>query len=217
MKVNEIFLSIQGESSYAGRPCGFVRLTGCDLRCAWCDTAYAYAEGREMSVEDVLREIAKFDCPLVEITGGEPLLQEASLELMRRLCDAGKTVLLETNGARDIAPVDRRVIRIVDLKTPSSGESGRIRWENLDHLRDTDELKFVIATREDFEWSRDCVRQRRLEKKVRTILFSPVPRPAGGTAVTPSKLAEWILAEKLQVRLQLQLHKLLWPDVNRGV
>jgi len=214
--VSELFYSIQGESTWAGLPCLFVRLSGCNLRCNYCDARYTWEEPEQtMALVAIIDWLRQWPGVMVEITGGEPLLQPPSLELMAALCDRGKTVLLETNGANDIAPVDPRVIRIVDLKPPSSSESHRNRWENLACLRDADELKFVIATREDFEWARDRVREHRLERKLRAIHFSPVQRPEGG--LSPQTLAEWILAEKLPVRLQLQLHKILWPAAKRGV
>lgn len=211
LRVNEIFHSIQGESTHAGRPCVFVRLTGCNLRCSWCDSAFAFYEGRPMSTEEVLAEVARFECRLVEVTGGEPLAQEASLHLMQSLVDAGYEVLLETSGSLPIDRVPRGIRRIVDVKCPASGESGKNLWENLERLREGDELKFVIAGREDYEWARGQVVVRGLTDKT-TVLFSPVH-----DAVDPGALAGWVLADRLPVRVQVQVHKVLWPGVLRGV
>ncbi len=238
--VNEIFLSLQGESTFAGLPCVFIRLTGCNLRCAWCDTAYAFSEGARLDLDEVLQRVetlaqpfaaggASPALPLVELTGGEPLLQPASLVLLERLAARGRTVLLETSGAIDIGPVDPRVRRIMDLKCPSSGESARIRWENLERLRPSDELKFVIASVEDYRWARRTVAERRLASLC-PVLFSwaePLtpamrdaslkPFPADHTPLSRRELAERIVADALPVRLQTQLHKLLWPPETRGV
>jgi 7-carboxy-7-deazaguanine synthase len=236
--VNEIYLSLQGESTFAGLPCVFVRLTACNLRCSYCDTAYAFAEGWKRSLAEVRAEVlrlaepfitGKSPLPLVELTGGEPLLQKNSLPLMRALCDDGFTVLLETSGALDISPVDRRVRRIMDLKCPSSGEAGRNRWENLAHLGSTDEIKFVIGTVEDYHWAKAAVRERGLAG-ICPLLFSWVhplaPEqahsslkavPPGQTPLSRAELAERILADALPVRLQVQLHKVLWPAQQRGV
>jgi len=212
LTVNEIFLSVQGESTWAGVPCVFVRLTGCDLRCSYCDTAYAFSEGKRRPLEEVVAEALAFDTPLVEVTGGEPLLQPAALPLMAALCDAGRTVLLETSGAHDIANVDPRVHRIVDLKTPSSGESAKMRWANLDLLTARDEIKFVIGSREDYEWARLKTRQYALPERVRAVLFSPV-----FGKIAPASIVEWLLADKLAVRFQLQMHKGIWDPQRRGV
>lgn len=209
--VNEIFRSVQGESTHAGRPCVFVRLTACDLRCSWCDTEYAFHEGTRRPVSDVVREVLALGGDLVELTGGEPLLQPGVHELARELLEHGKTVLLETGGHRDISGVDARVRRIVDVKTPSSGESRRNRWENLAELRDGDELKFVISDRADFDWALDVVRGHGLEDRI-PILFSPV-----WGVLEPAELADWLLASGVRARLQIQLHKILWPEVLRGV
>lgn len=248
--VNEIYLSLQGESSFAGLPCVFVRLTACNLRCSYCDTAYAFTEGRRMPLEAVLAEVHRLAAPfapakivslpaesetrnprlpLVELTGGEPLLQPAALPLLRALCDAGFTVLLETSGARDIAPVDPRVHRIMDLKCPSSGEAERNRWENLAHLRPTDEVKFVIGTAEDYAWAKEVLRRHNLTALC-PVLFSwatPLaphqrdpslkPVPAGHTPLSRRELAERLLADALPVRFQAQLHKVIWPPDQRGV
>ena len=204
LKVNEIFYSLQGESTRAGQPCVLVRLTGCHLRCVWCDTAYAFHDGEWLSLDEVLARVAAFGCPLVELTGGEPLLQPGALPLLRALCDRGHEVLLETSGAVDIAPVDPRVRRIVDIKCPGSGEVERNLWSNLELLRSTDELKLVIADEADYRWARELVRERELHRRC-PVHFSPV----AGT-LQPAELAGWILRDRLSVRLQLQLHKLLW-------
>ncbi|KAB2952810.1 MAG: radical SAM protein [Thermoanaerobaculia bacterium] len=211
LKIAEIFHSIQGEASFAGRPCVFVRLTGCQMRCAWCDTAYAFHGGEWRTLDEIVAAVRAFGCPLVEITGGEPLLQPDVLPLMTRLCDEGFEVLLETGGGLDIAPVDRRVRRIVDVKCPGSGEAAGNRWENLDDLRPGDELKFVVADRADYEWARETIAARSLGGRC-PIHLAPV-----WGAVAPAELAAWILADRLNVRLSLQLHKLLWGAEARGV
>jgi 7-carboxy-7-deazaguanine synthase len=210
LRVNEIFYSLQGEASFAGRPCVLVRLTGCHLRCSWCDTEHAFYEGEWLSRKEVLARVATLGCPLVELTGGEPLLQPGALPLLADLCDAGYQVLLETSGAVDIAPVDPRVRRILDVKCPGSGEVGRNHWPNLELLRPTDELKLVLADEADYAWARDLVLERRLHERC-PVWFSPV-----SGRLAPAALAEWILRDRLPVRLQLQLHKLLWGDA-RGV
>lgn len=211
LRINEIFHSIQGESTHAGRPCVFVRLTGCNLRCVWCDTAYAFHDGAALSVDDVIDRVAAYGCDLVEITGGEPLLQPEAVDLMRALLDRGLEVLLETGGSLPIDVVPVGVKRIVDLKCPGSGEAERNVWRNLDGLRAGDEIKFVIADRDDYEWAAEVVRSRGLADKA-TVLFSPVhDRLPGG------ELARWVLSDALPVRVQLQLHKHLWPGVLRGV
>jgi 7-carboxy-7-deazaguanine synthase len=211
LHVNEIFHSIQGESTHAGRPCVFVRLTGCNLRCVWCDTAYAFHEGRPMEVADVLDRVSAYGCPLVEVTGGEPLLQPEAIDLMRGLVDRGHEVLLETGGSLPIDEVPPEVKRIIDVKCPGSGESDRNRWENLDALRPGDELKFVIAGRPDYEWAASVVRRRGLASRA-TILFSAVH-----PGLAPGELARWVLDDALPVRVQLQMHKVLWPGIVRGV
>jgi 7-carboxy-7-deazaguanine synthase len=273
MVVNEIYLSLQGESTRAGLPCVFIRLTGCNLRCSWCDTAYAFTEGRQQTLEEVMERVRQLAAPyegwgqgrpreretltgsaakatgahraphhggddvhpetrrlpLVELTGGEPLLQPAALPLMRHLCDEGFTVLLETSGALDIAPVDARVRRIMDLKCPASGEHERNRWENLAHLRQTDEIKIVIATQEDYAWSKQQLLARRLDV-ICPVLFSwaaPLadaqrhvalkPVPPGHTAISQRELADQIIADALPVRFQVQMHKVVWPTQARGV
>ncbi len=256
--VNEIYLSIQGESTFAGLPCIFVRLTACNLRCSYCDTAYAFAEGKKMSLSEIrarIDELARpfescaqkravgvsavetgaggtplLRClPLVELTGGEPLLQPNSKPLMKSLCDGGFTVLVETSGALDLAAVDPRVRRVMDLKCPSSGEVSRNRWENLKHLKDTDEIKFVIGTHEDYDWAKQRIDEHRLAA-ICPVLFSWVSPlqphqqdkslkhvPEGQTAISRRELVERIIAEALPVRFQLQMHKFIWPPDQRGV
>lgn len=213
LKVNEIFYSIQGESSYAGYPCAFVRLTGCNLKCSYCDTRYAYHEGEELEIEEILKRIKPFRCPLIEVTGGEPLLQEETPLLILRLLDEGYTVLIETNGSRDISRVDRRCIRIIDIKCPSSGEAEQNDIENFDRLIASDELKFVIGNRTDYEYAKDILDQ--LNKKAVQVLhihFSPI-----FGQITPETLVDWILCDHLSVRLNLQLHKFIWNPDRRGV
>jgi 7-carboxy-7-deazaguanine synthase len=248
--VNEIYLSLQGESTFAGLPCVFVRLAACNLRCSYCDTAYAFTEGQNMAPEDVAARIRQLAAPyesgqtlsgqqearpapsrlpLVELTGGEPLLQRNSLPLMKDLCDEGFTVLLETSGALDVAQVDSRVRRIMDLKCPSSGESKRNRWENLPHLKRTDEIKFVIGTLEDYQWATEKIARHGLAG-ICPLLFSWVSPlqphqqdkslrevPAGQTPISRIELVEKIIADALPVRFQLQMHKFIWPPDQRGV
>jgi 7-carboxy-7-deazaguanine synthase len=238
--VNEIYLSLQGESTFAGLPCVFVRLTACNLRCSYCDTAYAFTAGKKMPLAHVRAEVHRLArpfpqpagpmrLPIVELTGGEPLLQPGSITLMRGLCDDGFTVLIETSGALDISAIDPRVRRIMDLKCPSSGEAGRNRWENLPHLKRTDEVKFVIGTREDYEWAEQMIRAHRLDS-ICPLLVSWVhplspeqqdkslkPVPPGQTPISQRELAELILAEALPVRFQVQMHKVIWPPDQRGV
>lgn len=211
VKVHEIFHSLQGESTHVGRRCVLIRLTGCQMRCTWCDTEYAFYEGAWRTVEDVVEEATSYDCPLVELTGGEPLLQPGAFPLMTELCDRGHEVLVETGGGVDVSRVDPRVRRILDVKCPDSGEAENNRWENLDVLTPRDEVKFVIASEADYQWARDVVRERRLAERC-PILFSPV-----WDGVAPRDLAEWILQDRLPVRFQLQLHKLLWGPETRGV
>jgi len=210
--VNEIYESVQGESTFAGLPCVFVRLSVCDLRCSWCDTPHAFTRGERSSRAAVLERALAFACPLVEITGGEPLLQPEVFPLMTALCDAGKTVLLETSGAHDIGPVDRRVHVVMDLKCPDSGEAHRNRWANLDALKPTDQIKFVIASRRDWDWAAAAVRDYRLDERF-TCLVSAV-----FGAVAPVDLVGWLLASGLhRVRVQLQMHKYIWEPSTRGV
>ena len=253
--VNEIYLSLQGESTFAGLPCIFIRLTACDLRCSYCDTAYAFTEGKKKSLEEVCTEVRRLaapfrpslnpqppgtvkrsgdgstlnPAPLIELTGGEPLLQKNSLPLMKWLCNDGFTVLLETSGAHDISPVDPRVRRIMDLKCPGSGEAGHNRWENLKHLKATDEIKFVIGTVEDYEWARRQITAHKLDS-ICPLLFSwaqPLASeqqgkelkkvPPGQTPLSRRELAERIIADALPVQFQVQLHKIIWPAAERGV
>lgn len=206
LRVTEVFFSIQGESTFAGRPCVFVRLTGCQMRCRWCDTAYAFHGGRWRTREELLDEVAAYGCPLVEVTGGEPLLQPGTLPLLADLCDRGHEVLLETGGGLDIKGVDPRVRRIVDVKCPGSGEAENNRWENVEDLRPTDEVKLVLAGEADYRWAVRVLEERRLAERC-PVLFSPV---AG--ELHPRELAEWILRDRLPVRFQLQVHKLLWGN-----
>lgn len=211
LKIYEIFYSIQGESTFAGRPCVLVRLTGCQMRCSWCDTEYAFHGGAWMGLDEVMGKVAAFGCPLVEVTGGEPLLQPGCLPLLTALADAGYEVLLETGGGLDIAPVDPRVRRILDIKCPASGESANNRWENLSDLRPTDEIKFVVADRADYDWAKGVIAERQLAG-VCPLHFSPV-----WESCPPAELAAWILADRLPVRLTLQQHKILWGKDTRGV
>jgi 7-carboxy-7-deazaguanine synthase len=211
IRITEIFHSIQGESSHIGRPCVFVRLTGCNLRCRWCDSEYTFTGGEKLSLDDVLARVAAYGCNLVEVTGGEPLAQAESLDLIQRLLDAGHEVLIETSGSIDVGPVDRRAKLILDIKCPGSGEVAKNRWANLEHLKPGhDEIKFVLAGREDYEWARGVIAERQLERF--TILFSPV---WGELELRP--LAEWMLADRVPARLQTQLHKHIWGADARGV
>lgn len=211
LAVNEIFQTIQGETTRVGEPCVILRLTGCPLRCSWCDTTYAYDEGALRDVADVVADALAFPARLVAVTGGEPLAQRATLALLTALCDAGRTVLLETSGALDITRVDPRVCRIVDVKCPGSGMQDRNRWQNLEILRPHDEVKFVLASRLDYEYARDVVRRHDLAARC-PVLFGPV-----SGAVDPRDLAAWILEDALAVRLQLQIHKIVWEPGRRGV
>lgn len=212
LTINEIFHSIQGESTYAGRPCVFVRLTACDLRCRWCDTPYAFHEGRKMSVDDVVADVEARGCATVEVTGGEPLLQPDVYPLMQRLLDSGKTVLIETGGHRSIADVPPGVIRIMDVKCPGSGESEKNDWGNLARLTKRDEVKFVIADRRDYDFAKEIVTRENLPARVNAVLFSPVHGE-----LDPKQLSEWVIADRLDVRVQLQVHKYIWSPETRGV
>ena len=212
LTVNEIFYSIQGESSYVGRPCVFVRLTACDLRCSWCDTAYAFDEGRKVSVSEVVTEVDAYQCSLVEITGGEPLLQSDVYPLMERLITCDKTVLLETGGHIDTSDVPPAVIKVMDVKCPGSGEVERNAWTNLERLFPHDEVKFVIRDRADYEFARDVIGRYQLEKRCAAVLFAPVHR-----VLEPRDLTTWSLEDRLPVRVQVQLHKYIWGDDARGV
>jgi 7-carboxy-7-deazaguanine synthase len=209
--IHEVYRSIQGESTFAGWPCVFVRLSVCDSRCTWCDTPYAFRQGTVWAVEQVIEKVQSFHCPLVEITGGEPLLQPEILPLMSRLADLGLTVLLETSGAHAVDAVDRRVHIIMDLKCPDSGESAGNRWANLDVLKPTDEIKFVVASRGDFEWAAATMREHQLDRRF-VVLLSP----AFGL-LPPAELAAWLLDSGLHARMQLQLHKYIWDPQARGV
>lgn len=223
LRINEIFHSIQGESTWAGCPCVFVRLTGCHLRCHYCDSEYAFHEGQRQSIESIIEAVLQYTTCLVEITGGEPLLQAGVHDLMTRLCDLGRTVLLETSGACDIASCDPRVVRILDFKTPGSGEVDRNLWSNVEHLTKRDEVKFVITDRRDYEWSREVVRRHDLASRVTAVHFSPVFEQAAGVEIAGcaglphADLARWILDDMLPVRLQTQLHKVIWHPQARGV
>ena len=210
LRITEIFHSIQGESSHAGRPCVFVRLTGCNLRCRWCDSEYTFTGGERMTLEEVLDRVRSYACNLVEVTGGEPLAQSESLELIRRLCDEGFEVLIETSGSNDITRVDRRARIILDVKCPGSGEEMKNRWENLGELRAHDEIKFVIADRQDYEWARTIIAEKGLDRW--TVLLSPV-----WGEMEPRLLAEWMLADRVPARFQTQLHKHIWGAEARGV
>jgi 7-carboxy-7-deazaguanine synthase len=241
--VNEIYLSLQGESTFAGLPCVFVRLTACNLRCSYCDTAYAFTEGRKMALPDIRAEVQRLAMPfaahasrithhalpLIELTGGEPLLQANALPLMKQLCDDGFTVLVETSGALDISEVDSRVRRIMDLKCPSSGEVERNRWANIPQLKTTDEIKFVIGTVEDYEWARQQIAEHKLDTLCPLLMSWVHPLrpeqqdkslkkvPAGLTLISRRDLVERIIADALPVRFQAQLHKIIWPPEQRGV
>ena len=221
--INEIFRSIQGESTWAGLPCVFVRLTGCHLRCGYCDTEYAFHEGRRMGIDAVLAEVRRLGGDLVEVTGGEPLLQPAVYPLMTGLCDRGHTVLVETSGACDIGACDARVVRIMDIKTPGSGEADRNDWANIERLNRRDQVKFVLTDRADYQWAKDVIARHDLAERVHAVLLSSVHvQPAGeqlpGSPGLPLRdLAEWVLADHLPVRIQTQLHKLIWDPTTRGV
>lgn len=208
LRLTEVFYSLQGEASRAGLPTVFVRLTGCPLRCTWCDTTYSFTGGEPATIESVLAEVGKYPARQICVTGGEPLAQKDCLPLLKALCDAGFDVSLETSGALDVADVDPRVSRIMDLKAPDSGESAKNRWENLSALNRRDEIKIVIASRADYEWAREVLRERQLIHLC-PVLFSP----AGGL-IEPQSLADWILEDGLDVRFQLQLHKLLWGNMK---
>jgi 7-carboxy-7-deazaguanine synthase len=243
LTVNEIYLSLQGESTFAGLPCIFIRLTACNLRCSYCDTAYAFSEGRKMLLAEVSAEVKRLATPfaavksgngnsrlpLIELTGGEPLLQKNCLPLMKQLCDDGFTVLLETSGAHDISNVDPRVRQIMDLKCPSSGEVARTRWDNLAHLKRSDEIKFVIGTEEDYDWARRQIAERKLDSICPLLMSWVHPLapgqqdsslknvPAGQTLISRQQLAEKIIADALPVRFQVQLHKVIWAPEQRAV
>jgi 7-carboxy-7-deazaguanine synthase len=211
LQIHEVFASIQGESTYAGLPCVMVRTAGCNLRCTYCDTLYALGQGEKWSASDILAKVDSYGLKHVEITGGEPLLQAGTVPLMKILCDRGYTVLLETNGSLEVTAVDPRVIRIIDLKTPASGAADLNLWSNLESLRPSDEIKFVLADRRDYDWSVDVLFRHALPARC-AVLMGPV-----FGRLAPARLAEWILADRLPVRLQIQLHKLIWDAEARGV
>jgi len=211
MRINEIYLSLQGESTYSGLPCVMIRTTGCNLRCSYCDSAFSFTEARDMSLPEILKAVDAFHVPLVELTGGEPLLQTESLELLKTLCDRNYTVLLETSGSLDISKIDPRVIIVMDLKCPSSGEMESMLWENINALRSKDEVKFVVGDERDFYWALNVVRKHRLDTKC-TVLYSCVFE-----TLQPSLLAEWILKERAPGRMQLQQHKYIWDPLKRKV
>ena len=211
IKINEIYYSVQGESSKAGLPTVFVRLTYCNLRCSYCDTEYAFHEGKDMTIDAILDEVKRYNCNLVEITGGEPLFQNESLELMKRLCDEGFDVMLETSGSLPIKDVDKRVMIIMDLKCPSSKMMKKNLYENLNYIKPTDEIKFVIGNREDYEWAKETINKFALTEKS-ALLFSVV-----FGKLAPVQLVDWILEDKLKVRYQLQMHKIIWEPTAKGV
>ncbi len=211
LKINEIFYSIQGESSAAGLPTTFVRLTGCNLRCTYCDTEYAFYEGEDFTVEEAIRKVEEHGCKLVEVTGGEPLMQKDVFPFMTKLCDKGFDVMLETSGSLPIEKVDKRVKIIMDLKTPSSGMMNKNLYENIEYLKPNDEVKFVIGTQEDYNWSKEQIEKFGLTEKA-NVLFSPV-----FNSIEPKQIVEWILNDKLNVRFQLQMHKYIWEPETRGV
>jgi 7-carboxy-7-deazaguanine synthase len=211
LKVNEIYYSIQGESSKAGLPCVFIRLTYCNLRCSYCDTEYAFYEGTDMSIDSIIEQVKKFNCNLVELTGGEPLFQNESLELMDGLCSEGFEVMLETGGSLPVKDVNKKVIIILDLKCPSSNMMKKNHYENLQYIKPTDEIKFVMGTREDYEWSKEMIQKYNLEGKcglLASVVFG---------SLEPLKLVAWILKDNLKIRFQLQMHKFIWEPNAKGV
>jgi 7-carboxy-7-deazaguanine synthase len=211
IKVNEIYYSVQGESTKAGLPCVFIRLTYCNLRCVYCDTEYAFYEGKDMEIDEIISEAAKYNCQLVELTGGEPLVQKEAFELMRRLCDKGFEVMLETGGSLPVKEVDGRVKIILDLKCPSSGMAKKNFYENVNFIKHSDEVKFVIGARDDYLWAKETIEKYGLTEKCE-ILFSAV-----FGKITPETIVNWILEDNLKVRFQLQMHKFIWDPVKRGV
>ena len=212
IRIHEIYESIQGESTFAGLPCTFVRLSRCNLRCRWCDTPQAFEGGTQLSRADVLEKALSFGTPLIELTGGEPLLQAGAIPLLRELCDSGRTVLLETSGERDISEVDPRVHRIMDLKAPGSDESHRNRWENIKHLTQRDEVKVVLADRADYEWAKGVIEEHGLVERVNAVLLSCV-----WGELDPKDLVQWVLEDHLPVRVQIQMHKVIWDAGTQGV
>jgi len=212
IRIHEIYESIQGESTFAGLPCTFVRLSRCNLRCRWCDTPQAFEGGTQLLRADVLEKALSFGTPLVELTGGEPLLQPGAIPLLRELCDAGRTVLLETSGERDISGVDPRVHRIMDLKAPGSDESHGNRWENIEHLTQRDEVKVVLADRADYDWAKGVIEEHSLTDRVNAVLLSCV-----WGELDPKELVQWVLEDRLPVRVQIQMHKVIWDADTQGV
>lgn len=211
LKVNEIFYSIQGESTFAGLPCVFIRLTYCNLRCSYCDTEYAFYEGKDMSIDEILDEVKNYNCNLIEVTGGEPLFQKESFELLTKLCDLGYTVLLETSGSISIENVDKRVIIIMDLKTPSSKMEKKNKYSNINYLKPNDEVKFVIGDRNDYEWAKNIINIYNLTSKCKVLMGVVF------NELSNLDLAKWILEDKLNARFQIQLHKYIWPPEMKGV
>lgn len=212
LKINEIFYSIQGESTRAGLPCVFVRLTYCNIRCVYCDTEYAFYEGKDMTIESIIEEVSRYDCKLVELTGGEPLVQDNVHNLMKHLCDKGYDVLIETGGSLPIENIDQRVKVIMDIKTPYSNMEKKNRYENIKSLKPIDEVKFVIGSREDYDWAKESIKKYDLAAKTAQVLMSPV-----FDKIENIELAQWILNDRLNVRFQLQMHKYIWHPETRGV
>ncbi len=211
LKINEIYYSVQGESTHAGRPCIFIRLTYCNLRCSYCDTEYAFYDGKDMEITDIMSEIKQWDCNLVEVTGGEPLFQDECIDLLNELVNSNYEVMLETGGSLSISDVPKKVVKIVDFKCPSSGMVKKNLWSIVDDLQAHDEVKFVIGNREDFDWAKDRITEYSLDK-ICTLLFSPT-----FGEIDPQQIVEWILAENLPVRMQLQMHKMIWSPEEKGV
>mgnify|MGYP001247453646 FL=1 len=211
LKINEIYYSVQGESTHAGRPCIFIRLTYCNLRCSYCDTEYAFYDGKDMEITDIMSEIKRWDCNLVEVTGGEPLFQDECIDLLNELVNSNYEVMLETGGSLSISDVPKKVVKIVDFKCPSSGMVKKNLWSIVDDLQAHDEVKFVIGNREDFDWAKDRITEYSLDK-ICTLLFSPT-----FGEIDPQQIVEWILAENLPVRMQLQMHKMIWSPEEKGV
>ena len=211
LKINEIYYSVQGESTHTGRPCIFIRLTYCNLRCSYCDTEYAFYEGKDMEIAQIISEIQQWDCNLVEVTGGEPLFQEECIDLLHELINSNYEVMLETGGSLSISDVPKKVIKIVDFKCPSSKMEKKNLWSIVDDLQGHDEVKFVIGNREDFDWAKDRITEYSLDK-ICTLLFSPT-----FGEIDPQQIVEWILAENLPVRMQLQMHKMIWSPEEKGV
>jgi 7-carboxy-7-deazaguanine synthase len=212
IRIHEIYESIQGESTFAGLPCTFVRLSRCNLRCRWCDTPQAFEGGTQLPRADVLKQALSFGTPLVELTGGEPLLQPGAIPLLQELCDSGRTVLLETSGERDISEIDPRVHRIMDLKAPGSDESHRNRWENIEHLTARDEVKIVLSDRADYDWAKRVIEEHALTNRVNAVLLSCV-----WGELDPKDLVQWVLEDRLPVRVQIQMHKVIWDADTEGV